>query len=86
MKSPFTFTRPAALASACLLALAFTLAAPGAHARGDKDWKPVDPADLAASAPGVEKGADANRLRLQLPAAICLLPAQFKIGDERQVI
>ena len=62
MKSPFTSERPSAFASACLLTLALTLAAPGAHARGDKDWKPLDPADLAVAAPVVEKGADAEAL------------------------
>src|SRR5919197_429180 len=61
MKSP----RPPAPAGAplalslCLFALAF---ATPAAAGGDKDWKPVDPAQLAMTAPAVEKDADAEAL------------------------
>jgi hypothetical protein len=31
-------------------------------ARGDKDWKPLDPSDLGAATPAVEKDADAEAL------------------------
>lgn len=44
-----------------LLALLFCFVAP-AFARGDKDWKPLNPSDLGASAPVVEKDADAEAL------------------------
>ena len=60
MKSP----RPAAPAGA-LLALSlclFALASATPAAGGDKDWKPVDPAQLAMTAPVVQKDADAEVL------------------------
>jgi hypothetical protein len=61
MKSPFTPSRPGAFRGlVCLLALA-CLAAPAA-ARGDKDWKPVAPAEISLAAPVVEKDADAEAL------------------------
>ncbi|MET0623527.1 MAG: DUF3857 domain-containing protein [Pyrinomonadaceae bacterium] len=64
MKSHFTRLRPGALgALVCLGALAYLAALPSAaSARGDKDWKPIDPAELALAAPTVEKDADAEAL------------------------
>ena len=64
MKSPSHRLHPRASgALAYLFALALlTAAATTADARGDKDWKPLDPADLAAAAPTVEKDADAEAL------------------------
>ena len=57
MKFPCPLTRPLlALAFLCLLATAPALAA------GDKDWKPVDPADLSLKEPKVEKDADAEAI------------------------
>ena len=59
MKSPITRPRPGASgALALLFALLFFAAAP-ADARGDKDWKPIDPAEIALKEPTVEKDADA---------------------------
>jgi hypothetical protein len=56
------FSRCGALYALCLLAaMAFASASP-ASARGDKDWKPIDPAQLALTAPVVEKDADAEVL------------------------
>src|SRR2546421_3811356 len=60
------FPRPHARAFAvlplavCLLPLAF--ASTAAARGGDKDWKPVDPAQLSMTAPAVEKDADAEAL------------------------
>ncbi|HEX7315107.1 MAG TPA: DUF3857 domain-containing protein [Pyrinomonadaceae bacterium] len=63
MKSPNPLQRPgASVALVSLLALALLLAAAPAFARGDKDWKPVEPSELAVSAPVVEKDADAEVL------------------------
>ncbi|HJQ31856.1 MAG TPA: DUF3857 domain-containing protein [Pyrinomonadaceae bacterium] len=79
MKSPFPFTRPAAsVAFACLLVLACTLAA---YARGDKDWRPVPPEDLAAAAPAVEKDADAEALFWEVKVA-----DEAEGGDPRTVL
>lgn len=63
MKSPNPRLRPgAAGALTLLLTLVFFVAAP-AYARGDKDWKPLEPSELsAAAAPAVEKDADAEAL------------------------
>ena len=63
MKSPNLLLRPGASgAVVSLLALALLLAAAPAFARGDKDWRPVEPAELAVAAPVVEKDADAEVL------------------------
>ena len=68
MKSPNPFTRPGAFpALVCLLALAF--AAAPALARGDKDWKPIDPSELSLSAPAVERDADAEALFWEVKVA-----------------
>jgi transglutaminase-like putative cysteine protease len=60
MKFPRTHARAFALValSVCLLACA----APALASGGDKDWRPVDPAQLAATTPVVEKDADAEAL------------------------
>jgi Domain of Unknown Function with PDB structure (DUF3857)/Transglutaminase-like superfamily len=60
MKFPCTHARAVALLtlSVCLLACA----APALASGGDKDWRPVDPAQLAATTPVVEKDADAEAL------------------------
>jgi len=61
MQAPRSHT----LAGACLAALALVslLFAPAPAAlAGDKDWKPVDPAQLALKEPVVEKDADAEVL------------------------
>ena len=61
MKSPNPSMRPGAFpALVCLLVLAFT--ATTALARGDKDWKPIDPSELSAGAPAVERDADAEAI------------------------
>ena len=63
MKSPNPLQRPGASGAVVpLLALALLLAAAPAFARGDKDWRPVEPAELSVSAPLVEKDADAEVL------------------------
>ncbi len=64
MKSPFTRLRRGAYgALVCLAALAyFASTPPASQARGDKDWKPIDPAELALKTPTVEKDADAEAL------------------------
>ncbi|HEX8502303.1 MAG TPA: DUF3857 domain-containing protein [Pyrinomonadaceae bacterium] len=63
MKFPFTPLRSAACcALVCLTTLAYLATPPASSARGDKDWKPLDPADVALSAPAVEKDADAEAL------------------------
>ena len=69
MKSPITRQRPGASgALALLFALLLTTSAP-AYARGDKDWKPVDPAEIALTAPVVEKDADAEVLLWEVKVA-----------------
>jgi hypothetical protein len=61
MKFSFPRLRPGA--SVALLSLfALALFAAPASARGDKDWKPLQPSDLGPSAPVVEKDADAEVL------------------------
>jgi len=61
MKSPFPRLRPCALA--LLFGIIVTaLSSQPAFARGDKDWKPLDPSELGAAAPAVEKDADAEAL------------------------
>ncbi|HEX8558643.1 MAG TPA: DUF3857 domain-containing protein [Pyrinomonadaceae bacterium] len=65
MKSPFNLLRPGASGALPRLLFALLLAAAAAApaaARGDKDWKPVDPSDLARAAATVEKDADAEAL------------------------
>jgi hypothetical protein len=70
MKSPFTLLRSAAFgALVCLIALAYLAAPPASAARGDKDWKPVDPAEIKLSAPVVEKDADAEALFWEVKVA-----------------
>ncbi|HEX3560742.1 MAG TPA: DUF3857 domain-containing protein [Pyrinomonadaceae bacterium] len=63
MESPRSSARTGALfaLAVCLLALAFVPAA-SARSGGDKDWKPVDPAQLAMTTPVVERDADAEVL------------------------
>jgi hypothetical protein len=65
MKSPRSFARPGALSALYLLAalacVALLYGAPPALA-SDKDWKPIEPAQLAMTAPVVEKDADAEAL------------------------
>jgi hypothetical protein len=69
MKSPFFRLRPGASgALALLFALLLTTSAP-AYARGDKDWKPVDPAEIALAAPVVERDADAEVLLWEVKVA-----------------
>src|ERR1044071_6039418 len=81
MKSPAPFLRPGASgALALLLALLFFAAAP-AHARGDKDWKPVDPAEIALKQPLVEKDADAEVLLWEVKVA-----DEAEGGDPRTVL
>ncbi|HYY94124.1 MAG TPA: DUF3857 domain-containing protein, partial [Pyrinomonadaceae bacterium] len=60
MKFPRPHARAFALValSVCLLACA----APALAGGGDKEWRPVDPAQLAATTPVVEKDADAEAL------------------------
>jgi hypothetical protein len=55
-------------ALASLLTLAFSVP-PTAFARGDKDWKPIDPAQIALAAPTVEKDADAEVLFWEVKVA-----------------
>jgi hypothetical protein len=64
MKSPNPHLRPGASGALALLfaLLCFAAAPPSAFARGDKDWKPLNPSDLGPSAPAVEKDADAEAL------------------------
>jgi hypothetical protein len=69
MKFPFPRLRAGApVALAFLLSLAFA-APPQAFGRGDKDWKPVDPAEIALAAPTVEKDADAEVLFWEVKVA-----------------
>src|ERR1051325_8427337 len=59
--SPFPRLRPRA--RALLFTLIVTaLSSQPAFARGDKDWKPLDPSELGAAAAAVEKDADAEAL------------------------
>src|SRR5688500_5493589 len=84
MKAPFPFLRPAASACACLCllaALAAALAPRAAGARGDKDWRPVDPADLTLPAPTVERDADAEALFWEVKVA-----DEADGGDPRTVL
>ena len=92
MKSPILPPRPAALA--CLLALAFALAAPpAASAGGDKGWLPVEPSELSPSAPVVEKDADAEvlfwdvRVSFEesggMPATVLSHYVRIKVFNER---
>ena len=71
MKSPIPhlrFGRAGALVF--LLTLFFAASAPlTVSARGDKDWKPVDPAEIALAAPTVEKDADAEVLFWEVKVA-----------------
>jgi hypothetical protein len=67
MKSPLTPLRPGASGALALL-FALLLTAP-ALARGDKDWKPVDPAEIALAAPTVEQDADAEVLLWEVKVA-----------------
>jgi hypothetical protein len=61
MMSPMSRLRPGALA--LLFALIVTaLSSQPASARGDKDWKPLDPSELGAASAAVEKDADAEAL------------------------
>lgn len=62
MKSPVARLRRGASGALLLLLALIIFAATSAYARGDKDWKPVDPTELAVSAPAVEKDADAEVL------------------------
>jgi transglutaminase-like putative cysteine protease len=60
MKFPRLSARASALLALSVCLLAF--AAPAYAFGGDKDWKPVDPAQLSMTAPVVEKDADAEAL------------------------
>ncbi len=63
MKSPNPRLRPGASGALALLLALVCFAAAPAYARGDKDWKPLEPSELsAAAAPAVEKDADAEAL------------------------
>ena len=82
MKFPLSVLRPrASRALVCLLALSYFAATPPAAARGDKDWKPVDPAEIATSAPAVEKDADAEALFWEVKVA-----DQAETGGPRTVL
>ncbi len=82
MKSPFPLLRSRAFgALVCLAALAYLAAPPASSARGDKDWKPVDPADVALTAPTVEKDADAEALFWEVKVA-----DEADGGDPRTVL
>jgi hypothetical protein len=70
MKPPCTYARPGAfLTLVCLLALAFAVAPARARDGGDKDWLPIDPAQLSMPAPAVEKDADAEALFWEVKVA-----------------
>jgi hypothetical protein len=62
MQSPLARLRPGASGALALLFALILLAATPANARGDKDWKPLDPSELGAAAAAVEKEADAEAL------------------------
>lgn len=83
MKSPFTRLRRGAFgALVCLAALAyFASTPPVSQARGDKDWKPIDPAELALKSPTVEKDADAEALFWEVKVA-----DEAQGGDPRTVL
>jgi hypothetical protein len=81
MKSLYSLLRNGALhVLACLLALAF-VAPPPLSARGDKDWKPIDPAQLALAAPAVEKDTAAEALFWEVKVA-----DEADGGDPRTVL
>ncbi|MBA3240319.1 MAG: DUF3857 and transglutaminase domain-containing protein [Acidobacteria bacterium] len=61
MNSPRSFRRPRACLALFLVTL-FAAPAALALASSDKNWKPVDPAHLALSAPVVERDADAEAI------------------------
>ena len=61
MKPHFPQLRPGASGALACLALTLLASAP-AFARGDKDWRPIDPAEVALKEPVVEKDADAEAL------------------------
>ncbi|HEX8284245.1 MAG TPA: DUF3857 domain-containing protein [Pyrinomonadaceae bacterium] len=82
MKYPFPRLRPGAFgALVCLAALACLAAATPSAARGDKDWRPVDPAEIAQSGPTVEKDADAEALFWEVKVA-----DEADGGDPRTVL
>ncbi|MDT5268164.1 MAG: hypothetical protein QOH49_350 [Acidobacteriota bacterium] len=62
MKSPNPHLRPGASGALVSLFVLLCFASQPVFARGDKDWKPLDPSDLSAAAPAVEKDADAEAL------------------------
>jgi hypothetical protein len=63
MKSPLTSARAGAFAAlVCFFLLALASATTLARSGGDKDWKPVDPAQLKMTTLVVEKDADAEIL------------------------
>src|SRR5947209_11800094 len=63
LMSPLTSARTCTIpALVCLLLLALASASVIARSGGDKDWKPVDPAQLSMTTPVVEKDADAEIL------------------------
>jgi transglutaminase-like putative cysteine protease len=62
MRSPRPFTRRGALHALCLLVALVCACVSPAFARGEKDWKPIDPSQLAMTAPLVEKDADAEAI------------------------
>jgi hypothetical protein len=63
MKSPLTSARPKAFAAlVCFLSLVVASTTALARSGGDKDWKPVDPAQLSMTTPVVEKDADAEAI------------------------
>ena len=62
MKSPNPFLRPGTSGALLFLFALLCFTAAPAFARGDKDWKPLDPSDLGAAAAAVEKDADAEAL------------------------
>jgi hypothetical protein len=78
MKSPSPLLRLGAFLALVCLMLALTSAA---YARGDKDWKPVDPADIALTAPTVDKEADAEALFWEVKVA-----DEADGGDARTVL
>lgn len=63
MNSPRPFSRRGALSALALfVAFVCAFAASPALAGSENDWKPIDPAQLASTAPTVEKEADAEVL------------------------
>jgi Domain of Unknown Function with PDB structure (DUF3857)/Transglutaminase-like superfamily len=67
MKFPRLSARPGALLALSVCLLAF--AAPAYASGGDKDWKPVDPAQLSMTAPVVDKDADAEAIFWEVKVA-----------------